>query len=247
MSAANPVSIHEQRRLIRQLLDDSSPDDAPTAYYALFSDPTRATLFIETTDSGQAAGFVGRFQTGIDLFRPLVTLRCQDAGIAAGLLDEALTPGRPYLLFAKLNQLALVGGSLHINNERILLIYQLDPARFHPEINVLVTHNTAHDGTPRCKISSGEAEAVAGVNWQSPAFAEIYVHTDPSARHRGWGGNVAAAITQTVLDSGRIPIYLVENHNEPSRRLAEHLGFVDTGARQVFADATYQGHPGRQG
>jgi RimJ/RimL family protein N-acetyltransferase len=241
-----PAPIHEQRKLIRHLLDDSQPADAPTAYYALFSDPKRAALFTRTNDEGRATGFVARVQTGIELFRPLVTLRCHDAECAADLLADALTPGRPYILFANLNQLPLVGGSLQVGQQRILLIYRLDPRRFAPEVNVLVRCDNAPDGSPRCKIDSGTSQASAGVNWQSPAFAEVYVQTDPPARQRGWGQSVASAITQAVLDSGRIPIYLVENNNAPSRRLAEKLGYVDTGARQVYANAFYAGHPGGQ-
>ncbi len=101
-----------------------------------------------------------------------------------------------------------------------------------------------HDGTPRCAIESSDLRAVAGVNWQSPAFAEIYVHTDAAARQRGWGESVVSAVTQAVLEGGRIPLYLVESDNEPSRALAEKLGYVDTGGRQVYADVVYLGHPG---
>jgi predicted GNAT family acetyltransferase len=102
----------------------------------------------------------------------------------------------------------------------------------------------AHDGTPRCVISSGDLRSIAGVNWLSPAFAEIYVHTDAAARQRGWGESVVSAVTQAVLESGRTPLYLVEAENDVSRALAEKLGYVDTGARQVYADVVYLGHPG---
>jgi len=240
---SQPATIHDQRRLIRQLLDDSSPSDAPTAYYALFHPAARSTLVTRTDAAGRVLGFAGRFQTGIDLFRPLVTLRCRSAEVAAGLLADLLQPGRPYILFASLNQFPLVGGSLQIANEQILHIYRLDIARFQPEINVLVQCSQAEDGLPRCRIESGGQQALAGVNWQSPAFAEIYVQTDPAARQRGWGRSVASAITETVVRSGRVPIYLVDQDNEPSRRLAESLGYVDTGARQISADAVYLGHP----
>ncbi|MBN2303375.1 MAG: hypothetical protein JXQ72_02785, partial [Anaerolineae bacterium] len=97
------------------------------------------------------------------------------------------------------------------------------------------------DGLPRCVIESGGYKAVAGVNWQSPAFAEIYVHTDPPVRQRGWGSGVASAVTQAVLESSRLPLYLVEQQNDVSRQLADTLGYVDTGARQVYADVVYQG------
>jgi hypothetical protein len=243
MGVAKPMSVHEQRALVRRFLDDSSPADAPTAYYALFHDPTRSTLFTEQNESGQVLGFAGRFQTGIDLFRPLVTLRCQDAELAADLLAQTLIPEHPYILFASLNQYPLVGGSFEIDNHRILHIYRLDVRRFQPVVNVLVKRNTAHDGTPRGVIESSGLRAVAGVNWQSPAFAELFVHTDAAARLRGWGESVVSVVTQAVLESGRIPLYLVESDNEPSRALAEGLGYVDTAARQVYADVVYLGHP----
>lgn len=239
------MPIQDQRRLARALLDDSSAADAPTAYYVLFHPAPRSALFLHTDEAGRAAGVVGRFQTGMDLFRPLVTLRCRTPEIAAGLLDESLAPGRPYILFANVNQLPLVSNSLQIDNQRILQIYQLDLPRFKPVINVLAQSSITADGLPRCKIGSGIVQAVAGVNWQSPAFAEVYVQTEPAARQRGWGQSVVSAVTRAVLDGGRIPLYLVENGNDPSRQIAENLGYTDTGARQVIADVVYLGHPDR--
>ncbi len=229
---------------MRALLDDSSFADAPTAYYALFHDPARSVLFTEVDEAGRTAGFVGRFQTGIDLFRPLVTLQCRDADCAARLLQQALQPDRPYILFAKLNQFSLVGGSLRVDSYRILDIYRLEVRRFQPVINVLVRQKTSPDGTPRAVIESGGQQALAGINWQSPAFAEIFVHTDAPVRRLGWGVSVASAVTKAVVDGGRIPIYLVDGDNEASRSLAEQLGYVETGARQVYADVVYLGHPG---
>jgi hypothetical protein len=121
------MSIHEQRKLVRRILDDTSPADAPTAYYALFHPPARSALFTQVDEAGQVMGFAGRFHTGFDLFRQVVTLYCRSAECAAGVLARALVPEHPYILFANLNQLPLVGGSLQIDNCRILHIYQLDP------------------------------------------------------------------------------------------------------------------------
>ncbi len=234
-------TLSEQRKLIANMVDANSAADAPTAYYGLYHDPSRSALF-----SREGEGFVGRFQTGVDLFRPVVCMRCWRAEPAADLMAEALAVGRPYIFFSNLNQLALIGGSLNISNERILSIYVLDRARFTPTINVLVVNKTAPDGTPRCEIHSGGLQAYAGVNWQSPGFAEVYVHTEPEARQRGWGRSVVAACTARVLQNGRIPIYLVEPNNEASVSLATGLGYIDTGARQVFADVVYLGHPNRR-
>ena len=178
------MSLHEHRTQVRRLLDDSSPADAPTAYYALFLNPARSVLYTYSNNVGEISGFVGVFQTGIDLFRPLVTLQCDGNDCAIDLLARALTPERPYIFFAKMSQLPLVGDLFHFDDHRILNIYRLDPRRFTPEINILVEHKTAHDGTPRAVIgASGEAQAIAGLNWQSPAFAELYDWLADSLHH----------------------------------------------------------------
>lgn len=238
MTTPSSPSLREQRKLVATFIDSDSAADAPTAYYGLYHDPARSALFTRAQE-----GFVGRFQTGVDLFRPLVTMRCYRAEPAADLLSEALTAGRHYLFLANVNQLALVGGSLQLANERILSVYVLDSTRFQPTMNVLVLDKTAPDGTPRAEIHSGGLQAVAGVNWQSPGFAEVYVHTEAEARRRGWGRSVLSSITARILKNGRLPVYLVEPNNEASVSLAQGLGYVDTGARQVFADAIYLGHP----
>jgi hypothetical protein len=236
--SSQPHSLREQRKLIATFVDPDSAADAPTAYYGLYHDPLRSALFTRP-----AEGFVGRFQTGIDLFRPLVVMRCYRAEPAADLLAEALTVGRPYLFFANINQLALIGGSLELLSQRVLSIYVLDPARYQPVMNVLVVTKAAADGSPRAEIHNGGLQAVAGVNWQSPGFAEVFVHTEPDARRRGWGRGVLATITGQLLQNGRIPVYLVEPNNEASVQLATSVGFIDTGGRQVFAEAHYLGHP----
>jgi ribosomal protein S18 acetylase RimI-like enzyme len=241
------ISLPEAREALRKALDLNSPTEALTAYYGLYHDPKRSALFVRTDPAGNLTDVVGRFQTGYDLFRPLVCMRCGQPDAAADLLAEALVPGRPYLLFSNVTQLPLVGGSMEVSNERILQLYALDASRFKAAINVLVMHKQAPDGTPRVEISANGLSAVAGLNWQSPTFAEIYVHADPEVRQRGWGTAVVGALCEQVLRSGRLPLYLVEPNNDPSVRLARATGFVDTGLRQVFADTVYLGHPLRRG
>ena len=131
-----------------------------------------------------------------------------------------------------------------MSNTRTLAIYALDPSKFVTVFNVLVQQKKAPDGTPRAEIHC-RRQAAAGVNWQSPGYAEIYVHTEPEARQRGWGRSVVAACTGRALAAGRIPIYLVEQGNDASIRLAEGVGYYDTGARHAFADVVYAGHPAR--
>lgn len=235
------MSIREHRKVARRLLNDSSPLDAPTAYYALFHDPRRSILATRVDERGRPLGFAGRFQTGHDLFRPLVTLRCANSGVAGSLLAEILTPGRPYILFVSAQQFPVLGDNFTIEHQRALHIYHLDRARFQPTVNVLVVERAMPDGLPRFEINSGGLQAVAGINWVSPAFAEIFVHTEELAQKRGWGRSVAAACTEYVLRDARQPLYLVESSNQDSIALAKSLGYVDTGARQIYADVIYQG------
>ncbi|NJL94227.1 MAG: hypothetical protein HC915_11130 [Anaerolineae bacterium] len=91
------MDIHEARRKIREVVDDASPVESPTAYYALFHPAGKSTLFVQEDSRGRVVGFVGRFQTGADLFRPLVTLHCTSPQVANTLLQQALVPGRPYI------------------------------------------------------------------------------------------------------------------------------------------------------
>lgn len=234
------ASVHELRVLARQLLDTSAPADAPTAYYALFHDAARTALYTAEDAQGRVTGFLGVCQTGLDLFRPLVTLHCLDETSAAMLLARALTPQRPYILFARMNQLPLLSAHLDFDNLRALHIYRLNPRHFRPPRNAPVQMRRTPDGAPRWVIASAEGRAVAGLNWRSPAFAEIYVQVDEAVRGRGWGTDVVAAASQDMLSEGRIPLYLVAEGNESSVRLAESLGYMDTGAQQVLADIVLQ-------
>jgi GNAT superfamily N-acetyltransferase len=238
------MSLTEHRRHARQILDDTNPKDAPTAYYVLFHDPKRSAVYTTLNAEGKTEGVVGVFQTGQDLFRPLLTTVCRTTEAMQRLLRKALTVGRPYIFFANLNQLPLMPPDLHIENQRILQVLRLDSTRFEPQINVLVERKQTPDGLPRCEINMSHYQSVAGVNWQSPGFAEVYVRTAPEVRGRGWGRHVLNAVTDEVLRSGRQPIYLVEADNTASLRLAESVGYSDTGYRQLYADAVYVGPNG---
>ncbi len=236
------MDLYEKSRLlIKQILDEKDPADAPTAYYALDLPPARRKLAIEQDEQSQRVGFAVRCQTGFDLFRPLVTMRCFGPHIAARLLAALLEVGRPYIFFARRDQFPLGQHVLHVEEQKVLHIYRLDPARFKPVVNVMVRHNTASDGMPRCEIYSGGLQAVAGVNWASRRFAEVFVHTEPEARRRGWGRSVVMACTEQLLKSEKMPLYLLEQGNDAARELARSVGYVDTGARQIYAEVVYTG------
>jgi predicted GNAT family acetyltransferase len=44
-------------------------------------------------------------------------------------------------------------------------------------------------------------------------------------------------MVQELLDSGRVPLYVVAEENQPSIQLAESVGFVDTGVRETILQA----------
>lgn len=243
-----------KRRAIRRLLQEHQARDAMAAYYAFHhpDDKTHLVLAPENVDQNPVAhadGYVAMSRTGIDLFRPLVTMRLptdrdpratQDA---ADLITRALAPGQPVILSIPFHYLPLIDALFDIQSQEHLRLYALDPDQFEPIINVLVTRSTGPGGLPRFSIrsaQSGEEEVVASasLNWQSPQFAEIAVNTRPQHRRQGWGRSTVAALSGYLIDSGRTPLYVVAEGNEPSVNLAESVGFVDTGIREYLLQAT---------
>jgi predicted GNAT family acetyltransferase len=89
----------------------------------------------------------------------------------------------------------------------------------------------------------GEIIASAGLNWQSAHFADIYVHTKSSYRRLGYGRSVVAALIQHVLESGRTPLFVANSENDPSIQLAESVGFIDSGIREILIEGTRNKYP----
>lgn len=230
--------LSEKRRALRPLLSPHDPADALASYYALWHDPRRTQLAISRDTQGRTDGFVVTCQTGIDLFRPLVTLRVSDSDAVGRLVREALVPNRTYQVIAPVTLASALRQHLDIQQSRMLSIYRLDPARFRPIINVLVQQVSGADGTPRFQIESqGQVAAISGTNWRSPTFAEVFVYVHPTGRQRGWGKSVVSACTASLLEARLTPLYLADKANEISVRIAEGLGYVDTGHLDLIADA----------
>jgi len=231
------AQVDELRERVQPLLNLSAPADALVAYYALYHSPTRSALYVHLNRHALPDGFVAVCQTGQRLFQPVVALRTVDAAAAVALLRRALVPGRPYYLVTTPDLRDAAGEVLQIARPELNHIYELDLAQFEPVINVLVMAEGSATSAPRFVIrSQGEIAAEAGINWQSPHFAEMYVATQPAAQGRGWGRSVAAACTQWVIQSGRRPLYVVEAGNARSIALAEALGYRDTGAREYAGE-----------
>jgi hypothetical protein len=237
MESSTFDELTEKRRALRPLLSPHNPADALASYYALWHDPKRTKLAISRDAQGRVDGFIVTCQTGADLFRPLVTLRAPTADAVGSLLREALEPDRPYQVMVTVTLASAVREHLDASQPSLLSIYRLDPVRFQPIVNVLVQQVTGADGTPRFQIESqGQLVAIAGTNWRSGTFAEVFVYVHPSGRHRGWGKSVVSACTASLLDARLRPLYLVEQENERSVRIAEALGYVDTGLREFVTE-----------
>ena len=230
-----------ERADARRFLDENSPADALPVYYTLYHDPKRTALFLHRDPEGRANGLLVRAQTGMDLFRPLVAVRAASDQIALDLFRRGLEPDRPYYLTAPLPLANAVNRRLVVSDPELLCLYRLDPVRFTPELNILVVSNPAPDGSPRFEISSnGRVHTAAGLNWRTPRFAEIYVYTEPAARGRGWGKSVTAALVGALLRDGLTPLYVVNEQNTASIKLAEGLGFVDTGLREYAGQVIFR-------
>ncbi len=232
-------NLESLRLKVRPLLHFSAPADALFVYYAFYHDPRRTQLYVHENEGagGHADGFVAVCQTGQRLFEPAVVLRTPSAEAAVKLLRQALVPGRPYYLITTPDLRDAAAKVVDIERPEMNRVYQLDLVRFQSSINVLVVAEQGLGGRPRFVIrSQGEIAAESGVNWYSPYFAEVFVHTVPAARRRGWGRAVLTACTTWVVRSARQPLYVVSEANEPSIALTEAVGYVDTGAREFTGE-----------
>jgi ribosomal protein S18 acetylase RimI-like enzyme len=237
---ASTAARESRHTALAPLLNEQSPADALAAYYAFHHPSDRSEVFVhQSTALNRADGFLVRARTGMDLFRPLVTFRADTEEAARAVFRDGMIPNRPYYLVAPESFRDWIDRYLTISEAETYKIYRFVSPLVAPPINVLLVTSQSPDGTPRAEIRSAanKAGAVAGANWMSPRWAEIYVHTDPAVRGRGWGKAVVAAVAQQLVARGRAPLYVTGDTNEYSMRLAEAVGFVDTGYREYVGQA----------
>lgn len=244
------MELYEKRRAIRHLLDEQSPADGISDYFAFHHPEERTTLVMLPADSARADGYVALSRTGMDLFRPFLTMRLpeQDADLAARLIYRAIPEGTAVILNAPARYDPILSALFDKQTEERLMLYVLSDEPLQPIINVLMTQELGANGYTRFLIRAREevgrpVGAAAGLNWMSPTFAEISVNTNPGYRRRGWGRSVVSAMVQHVLENGREPLYAVSESNEASVQLAESVGFVDSGIRQLLLHGTLRPNP----
>jgi hypothetical protein len=238
------------RRMVRHLLDENNPADAAASYYAFYHPDGQTQLLPYPAEADRARGYVALSRTGLDLFRPLLTLRLpiRDMAASTDVIYQALVPGTAVILLAPAAYLPLLQALFDGHGEEHLDVLILDSTRFEPIINVFVSRTTDSNGRPRFVIRnnrSREQEVVAssGINWQTPRFAEISVNTVAGQRRQGWGKSVAAAMVHYLLENGRTPLYTVAQRNTASQQLARSIGFISSGVSKVMLQGVLKPRP----
>lgn len=229
------------RQAIRHLLNERSPIDGIADYFA-FHHPEERTQIVTYPGEGQLAmGYVALSRTGIDLFRPFISLRLPPNDMNGGveLIYKAIVPETAVILNVLPTDAPLLQALFDIQAEENINILVLDESQFEPIINVLVTETASNNQYPRFTIRShDDIAASAGINWQTDYFAEISVNTNPRHRRQGFGRSVVAAAVNYVLTNGRIPLYAVADNNDASLQLAQSIGFLDKGFRHILLQGT---------
>ena len=232
-----------ERNAIRPLLNQTDPADAIAVYYAFYHPQERTQVVTYPESKNPALGYIAISRTGLDLFRPLVTMRLPDENNHNGAesLFKALPEGIPIILYTPVGYQPILQAFFEIQTAEKFRILVLDRNLYEPVINIHLTQSTGPNGLPRFIIRTPQDPtiigATSGLNWQSPNFAEIFVNTAAGQRRKGWGRSVLAAMVQFVLDSGRQPLYIAGEENDASQSLAGRVGFVDSGKRLIFAQA----------
>jgi RimJ/RimL family protein N-acetyltransferase len=222
------------RALIAPLLT-SQPADGLASYFALEHDARRTTITVRTNAQRRTLAFVAVCQTGIDLFRPFVVMRGDDSAALQDTLREALSRGRQYLFSAPVTLRPDLEQVAQLYGESVNKIFTLSRADFQPVVNVLVQTSRTPDGLLRATIPTrGDGYAAeAGTTWVSTKYAEVYVRVAEAVRGRGLGKSVVSALSTQILEMNRTPLYSAAEDNIPSQRLAQRLGYRDTGGWEL--------------
>lgn len=208
-------------------------------YYALHHPPDRVSLYGFYPNDDPPTAFLVLAQTGLDLFRRLAIPFVGHAEPLVSLLRSGLKEGRPVLVDLPIEQRDWAQEAVTFESPRINEIYRLDPDRFEPLINVLITEVSTPTGWPRFEIQSRRGDrASAGVNWLGPHYAEVYVDADEAARSRNFGQSLLATITGRLLEAHKIPLLRIPDDGVARVAAAINIGYRPTGVRMLSAQAS---------
>ena len=227
------------RDALKSLLNASDPKHAMAAFYSIEQDPSRAKVAVAYDGGEYPIGLSVSSQTGMDLFRRVVTVVAHDRSILRRLLRAVIIPGRADILYLPKDQQSWLGADIELSNVLSTEILQLSERHFQPVVNVLVVEQTTPDGSPRYEIKSQQnSHAAAGVNWAGAKTAEIYLEASAAARERGLSRSVLAALSGRLLGENISPIIRVEEGDPSTKMDAQRVGFRPTGVRELVANAT---------
>ena len=235
------MDLNQRRRAIQHLLSDE-PADATAVYYAFHHPDGKSSVLPYPAEAERAAGFVTFSRTGLDLFRPLLTMRLPIADLetSAEVIYNGIQPETAVIIQAPADYLPLLQALFDVQTIEKLHLYTLNHHQFEPVINVLVTQTTGPNELPRFVVRSQQDDRViasAGINWQSPEYANLSVNTDSAHRRQGLGVSVLSAIVGYVLENGRSPLYEVAASNSASQTLAQQAHFSNADADKVLLQA----------
>lgn len=239
------MQLNEQRRAIRHLLNEQDAVDAMAVYFAFYHADNKTTLRPYPPQTSRADGYVCFSRTGMDLFRPLVTMRLpiHDMETSAAIIQAAMTPGTAVILSVPESYGPLIHALFDVQTEEKLQLYALKATQFEPIVNVLITQDKGANGLPRFVIRDRQRDEVlvasSGLNWQSRRYAEISVNTHPQYRRQGYGRSVVAAMANWLLSNGREPLYAVSEQNNASILLAQQVGFRYTLHNNLLIQAAF--------
>ena len=211
-----------------EIIDNTTKEDltAVTLAQIIFEEQKKKTNVLPLKT------FQDIIRGGSEAIKEIVTRGAKEIGSVREFVDGKVMPA-----MNNLNAMPAVREHMEITRYSLNRIYRLDPSHFEPIINVLVQRVASAEGSPRFQIESqGQTAAMAGTNWRSPAFAEVFVYVHPSGRGRGWGKSVVSACTAALLEERLRPLYMVDEGNQASIQIAEGLGYVDSGLLESVSE-----------
>lgn len=89
---------------------------------------------------------------------------------------------------------------------------------------------------------AGDVAAWSAIKLKSDDVWEIAVTTEERYRGRGLAKVVVSAATQHIIECGRVPLYVHDESNIPSGRVARSLGYLEFGV-EAFCSLSDPYHP----